>query len=382
MVKKHLLNSIAIIFTLQLAACGGGGSSEDSAVEDGDSIAPPVSPEQEMPGIPFQELYDQGVDKYLGMTYPSESDFLGQSGTVHSFTGQEGPLCFTGNQFTMSTRDGTTDELMIFLEGGGGCGPNNCEAIDRTLPGVPRRGIMDPSDSDNPAANYNVGYVPYCDGTLFTGDVDIDTDEDGLNDRFFRGLKNLSAALNVIQAAYPAPSKILLAGNSAGGLSTHFALPLVRKLYPLVPIDLVNDSGLGIYEPGDYELLTEYWNSSNSIPLSCATCIGEDGNLTDYHKYQLAEDDNLRMGFMSSKQDAVITQDFSVISAPEFEEQLLQAVSEISEAHPQRFRSLIANGDSHTFLQRQFTVPVGGTTVQQWIADMLSDSENWDSVIE
>ena len=125
----------------------------------------------------------------------------------------------------------------------------------------------------------------------------------------FRGAQNLSASLDVIVRTYPAPSRILLAGNSAGGFGTHAALPLVRKLYPDVPIELVNDSGMGIQDEGSQETLNEYWNSSAFFPASCETCIGDDGNLTDYHKWQLAEDENLRMGFLSTKQDAVVLED-------------------------------------------------------------------------
>jgi hypothetical protein len=196
----------------------------------------------------------------------------------------------------------------------------------------------------------------------------------------FRGAQNLSASLDVIVRIYPAPSRILLAGNSAGGFGTHAALPLVRKLYPDVPIELVNDSGMGILSEGGQETLNEYWNSSAFFPASCETCIGEDGNLTDYHKYQLAEDPNLRFGFLSTKQDAVVTIERGTMSGPEFERQLLEAIGELSEDYPERFRSLIADGDGHTFIIRDFERSVGGTTVKQWIADMLDSNADWASV--
>ncbi|MEE4384370.1 MAG: pectin acetylesterase-family hydrolase, partial [Pseudomonadales bacterium] len=245
--------------------------------------------------------------------------------------------------------------------------------------GVPRRGILDPDDPANPAARFDMAYVPYCDGTLFIGDTDVDSNGDGLNDRFFRGLQNLSAALNVIHATYAAPRRILLAGNSAGGLGVHFALPLVRKLYPETPIDLVNDSGVGIYEPGAVETLIQYWNGSSAIPADCEDCIGDDGNLTGFHAYQLEEDAGLRMAFLSSRQDEVITGTFGLIAPEAFEAQLLEAVDELATAHPDRFASLIAAGEEHTFIQRQFGYPIADTTVRQWIAEMLSGSSAWTS---
>ena len=59
-----------------------------------------------------------------------------------------------------------------------------------------------------------------------------------LVDRYHHGLKNLSASIDVIASTFPAPDRILLTGNSAGGFGTDYMLPLVRKLYPDTPIDL------------------------------------------------------------------------------------------------------------------------------------------------
>ena len=348
----------------------------------GCSESAPVEAEMPSETEPFQQLYDQGVDRYLGMFVPTSTSDLGESGTVHTFVaGSEpnGPMCYTGNDFTMSTRAGTGSELLIFVEGGGFCGPNGCEAIDRTLPGVPFRGIMDSTDPENPVAHFNAAYIPYCDGSFFTGDTEVDSDGDGISDRTFRGIQNLSASLDIISSTFPAPSKILLAGNSAGGFGTHFALPLVRKLYPDVMIEMINDSGMGILAPGTFDAFIDYWGSSSFIPADCMTCIGADGNLTDFHKYQLAEDENLRMAFISSKQDETAV---GGMDATVFEADLLQAMSELNQEYPERFRSLIANGDAHTFIQRRYTFEIGSTTVRQWVGDMVTGSPDWVSITE
>ncbi len=325
---------------------------------------------------PFEELYRQGVDRYLGIFTPMTSAPTDAGAVLHSFGGGDGPLCYTGKPFSMSTRDGESDELLIFLQGGGACSANNCAAVDVAWP-IINFGILSASDAANPAVDFDLGYVPYCDGTLFSGDRDADSNGDGSNDRFFRGVQNLSASLDVIANTYPTPSRIVLAGNSAGGFGTHYALPLVRQLYPEVPIDLINDSGVGISQPGSQESLRDYWNSDPVLPASCTTCIGEDGNLTDYHKYQLDEDANLRMGFISSTGDEVIVptpEDRAVFGA-----QVIEAVAELEAAHPERFRSLISDSEEHTYIIKQFGFGIGGTTVRQWVSDMLSGSDDWVS---
>lgn len=373
--RHSLLGCLVIIVVTGITACSEG--SITGPIDEEEPTAPDIEP--------FQELYDQGVDRYLGRFTPTrQTDLGGSRGTLHAFAASPsgaGPMCYTGNEFQMSTRGGTS-ELMIFLEGGGGCGPGSCNAVHIALPGVPSRGIMDPADPKNPAAAYSMAYVPYCDGSLFTGDARVDSDGDGEDDRFFRGVQNLSASLDVIRDTFPAPSKIILAGNSAGGLGTHFALPLVRKMYPGVAIELINDSGVGIYEPGDIARLTDYWNSENVLPQSCPSCVGADGNLTDYHHYQLTRDELLRVAYLSSRQDSVITRQFDLVSAAEFEEQLLEATGELSQAFPDRFRSLLVSGDAHTFIQRDYARPVGDTTVRDWIGGMLSGAATWVSVID
>ncbi len=323
---------------------------------------------------------DQGIDRYLGVFTPTSSVVVSPGVTEHIFSGMDAPICFTGNQFSMFTRDGSSNNLMIFLQGGGFCSPIACEAVEAGIPLVPF-GILSATDTQNPAADYNVGYVPYCDGSGMMGDNEVDSDGDGVNDRFFRGAQNLSASLDVIAQTYPAPGKIVLAGNSAGGFAVHAALPLVRKLYPDVRIEVINDSGVGILGPGGMQSLIDYWNAGAFFPSSCTDCIGADGNLTDYHKYQLAQDPNTRMAYISSKQDAT----FAALipgGGATFEAELIEAADELNAAFPDRFNSLIANGDDHTFLIRDFTFQVSNTSVRSWVNEMISESGTWTSVID
>lgn len=360
--KRLIIFSLIISFCFLTAGC----SEEEILIE---------APADE---LPFQELYDQGVDKYLGTITPVSSVSVGPGVTEHVFSSEDGPVCFTGNQFSMFTRNGSTNNLIIFLQGGGFCSPLLCEAVETGIPFIPF-GILNPNDQQNPVASYNVGYVPYCDGSMMSGDNEVDSDGDGVNDRFFKGLQNLSASLDVIFQNYPSPEKIVLAGNSAGGYAVHIALPLVRKLYPETRIYVVNDSGVGIANPGGMASLFEYWNANAFIPSSCTDCIGEDGNLTGLHAYQLAKDDNILMAYISSKQDSVTS---ASLGGPAFETQLVEAATELNNSYPERFQSLIDNGDAHTYIIRSFKVEVGGISVRQWLTYMINESEDWKTVVE
>jgi hypothetical protein len=54
-------------------------------------------------------------------------------------------------------------------------------------------------------------------------------------------------------------------------------------------------------------------------------------------------------------------------------------MAELEAAHPDRFRSFVANGDGHTFILQDFDREVGGTTPRRWIEDLLNGGA-WVSV--
>ena len=330
---------------------------------------------------PFQELIDQGVTRYLGAYTPMLSESDGDL-VNHRFGGGDGPLCLDGSEYTMATRDLGSDELVIFLQGGGACWSTLCLATENAGKGIPKAGLLDPDLANNPVASWNTVYLPYCDGGLHGSDVDSDSDGDGQNDRFQRGLHNLSASLDVAVDTFPAPKRILLTGISGGGFGTTFALPLVRALYPGVPIELINDSGLGILRPGEPGFIRarlKEWNSEAFIPASCETCIGSDGHTTDLHKWKLEQDNNLRLSLMSYTQDPVIAVTFAQVGLDVFEEELKTELADLRSAYPKRLQTFVRDAISHTFLLSDTSLTAGGITVLDWVTAMLEDSDDWVS---
>ena len=153
-----------------------------SACSDSNNPPPPPPtplPEPEPEPIPFETLYEQGVDQYLGEYTPMMSETT--EGIVqHTFGTGDGPLCLRGGEYTMATREAAGEDLMIFLEGGGACNSEFCSATEVAAPGIPSRGILNPEFPNNPATDFNVAYLPYCDGSVFSGDIGYDEDDDGV----------------------------------------------------------------------------------------------------------------------------------------------------------------------------------------------------------
>ena len=107
--------------------------------------------------------------------------------------------------------------------------------------------------------------MPYCDGSVFIGDNDV-VDEAFATDlaaretpviaepiRYHRGLRNVSAGMDVAKAVFPRPKQITVAGTSAGGVgATSFGSLLVRFAYGNKPkkLTVFNDAGPIVSSPG------------------------------------------------------------------------------------------------------------------------------------
>ena len=196
-------------------------------------------------------------------------------------------------------------------------------------------------------------------------------------------MHNLSAALDVAVNAFPSPRRIVLTGVSGGGFGTSFALPLVRHLYPDVPIELINDSGVGVSRPNDPDflrLLQNDWNQSAFIPASCSECIAEDGHFSNYLDWQLDQDPNVRRAFLSYSRDTTIGTFFLAIGADAFEAALFEEVMQMEQSHPDRVRYWIPDGAAHTFLFTGLDNTAGGVKLVDWLTDMLNNSDDWVSV--
>lgn len=203
------------------------------------------------------ELHAAGVDKYMGDFTPVLSEDVGEGWTKHTFdpNGGAGPICVAGTPYSAYTKEGNPSKLLIMLQGGGACWQNFyfCNILtEDQAPPPPPVGIwgdsFDTGDEiiPNPVGDYSVVYTPYCDGSIFTGDNDvIDANFPFGPIRFHRGLRNLTAGIDLAKATFPNPHRILVAGSSAGGVgAAAFAPFLTRFAYGnFALLSVFNDAG-------------------------------------------------------------------------------------------------------------------------------------------
>ena len=92
-------------------------------------------------------------------------------------------------------------------------------------PPPPQVGIWDDTSGLNPIDDWSIVYMPYCDGSVFSGDNDVFDPAFGAAIgvpqavvRFHRGLRNVTAGIDLARSMFPHASRIMLAGSSAGGV--------------------------------------------------------------------------------------------------------------------------------------------------------------------
>ncbi len=360
----------------------------------------------------FEELYAQGLSKYVGAFEPANEPEAVAGVKTHAFAVPDdldaeprGPLCLRGTEYTVDTREGSSeeDELVIFLQGGGACWEDFCAAFEETN-SLPASGILNPDLAGNPVADWDVLYLPYCDGSLFAGDVDRVLPSSALVEGgptesmgYQRGLQNLTAALDVGLAEFPNPSRILLTGVSGGAFGTIAALPLVRYYYPETEILVFNDSGVGVAKDGNPDFINETllagWNASSLVPESCSDCTSN-GHATRLIEWQLAEDDNFTMSALSFSADAVISFTFLMVTPANFTSWLLAETERTTNSFEDRYKRFIPSGTAHTTLLREVSeggggiqigaldTEIAGVSVLDWFTAMIDGTDGWVDLVD
>jgi hypothetical protein len=374
-----------------------------------------------------QELRDSQVDKYVGKFRPVFSEEVGQGWTKHTFdpgVTLDGPLCVAGTPYSVFTKQGNPAKLLIMLQGGGACwqGFYNCNirSEDQEAPPAPDQqlGIWDGQSGLNPIDDWSVVYMPYCDGSVFSGDNDVVDFEwqafiegalelrpgTGPFVRFHRGLRNVTAGIDLAIEMFPRAGRILVAGSSAGGVgASSFAPFLARMAYGNnKKLMVFNDAGpvaINLADTGGIAARAEDWKFGQFYPASCDAC-DEFGQGTELIKWRLANDSTIREAFYSTDFDT--TNRFFVgllptvapddprfalqflITGLQYRNLIIGEHGAIHALFPERYKTYIRAGQtSHTALQTwDFYQSANGVPLYDWLGDFIVPRPSWIDIVE
>ena len=343
----------------------------------------------------LMELEDAGVNKYLGDFTPVLSEDVGDGWVKHTYDpdGGNGPLCIAGTPYSAFTNAGNPAKLLIMLQDGGSCWQDFyfCNiVVGGQVPPVPPVGIFDFDSPDNPFANYSIVYMSYCDGSNFTGDNDV-VDPNfpfGLV-RFHRGLRNLSAGMDLAKETFPNARRITVAGSSVGGVgAATFAPFLARIVYGnRTRLTVFNDAGpiaINVNETAAILARDTDWAFGQFYPASCTDCnpLGQTTAIIDW---RLDNDNTIREAFYETDGDANNRFFLNVSTQADYRDLILTEHGAINAAHPDRYKRFIVSGDdSHTALQSPlfYSQDANGVPLNEWTADFLVPRPFWVDLVE
>lgn len=356
-----------------LVACGDGASPGGGANDGRPNASEAV-----------EELRATGFAKYLGAQAPSRTVEDGEWTHYFFDPAEEGAICLVGDEFQVSVKNGPSDDALLYLQGGGACWDYaTCHVANtafRTANGPIQSGIIDTTDERNPFKDYDIVYVPYCDGSVFMGDATVDY---GGITTHHHGLQNLSVAVDALVRNFSNASRVVVAGSSAGGYGTYAGYGAVRVALPETPILVFNDSGPGVQNfdaPEDVQNRVANWNFTDLIPESCTRCSEQYTYLTGW---ALDRDPWHRSALFSYQQDRVISF-FIDLSGPEYRDLFMGVTGDLEAEYPNRFDRYLPTGTGHTVLlgSEFYTHSINGTSLLDWTRAFLDAPEAWEDVVE
>ncbi len=388
-----------------------------------------------------RELRDAGVDKYLGTSQSVESEY--GVWTKHAFDPNyvldatypsgvrpDGPVCIAGSDYSVFTRQGDPKKLLIFLQGGGACwqGFYNCNVLGEAQSPPeegPFPGVFDSTMQQvNPFADYSVVYMPYCDGSTFGGDNDVDDANFPFGPtRHHRGLRNVSAGLDVAKEMFPKAKQITVMGHSAGGVGAAAFTPFLTRFVfgNKTKLTVYNDAGPIAVNLGtppwaggpDIPWLSVYarqndWQFQQFYPQSCiddgrCNAFGQQTGIIDW---RLENDSTLREGFYETDSDATnrffAQGDGSRMDPVVYRELILTEHGALNAAYPRRYKRFIVSGDdTHGAVQATAPSPsfpfpqpdsfymqeANGTLLTKWATEFVRIGQRqskfgWKDIVE
>lgn len=348
------------------------------------------------------ELADAGVDKYMGEFTPVASSDVGEGWTKHDFDpdGGAGPICIAGTPFSAFSKAGNPSKLLIMLQGGGACWQDfyfcNILAEAQAPPPDEPAGIWaDSYDTGsevipNPIGDWSVVYMPYCDGSVFIGDNDVvDPNFPFGPVRFHRGLRNVTAGIDLAKSLFPNAGRVMVAGSSAGGAGAASLAPfLARFAYGnTTKLMVFNDAGpvaINLLDQPAIAARAADWQFGQFLPPSCTEC-DELGQTTALIDWRLSNDSTIREAFYSTDGDSTNRFFLKVPTQAQYRDLIVTEHGILHDKHPDRYKRFIRSGDdSHTALQSDlfYMGEADGVPLDIWTGDFIVPRPFWIDIVE
>lgn len=317
----------------------------------------------------------------------------------------EDGVCLYGDEYSFFVRPAETPtaKLMIYFQGGGACWDAfTCASVGQfasqydvssTETSFYQAGYFDFDNPNNPVSDYNMVFLPYCTGDIYSGDnvvtyavpeaVESDAEELTIN---YNGFDNAQAVLDWVYANFAAPEQVFVTGCSAGGYGATTHAPFIMQNYADVPVVHLADSATGVNRLDWEGLLT--WNLYENLPAFVEDMAGvEHGEFSTSLQFtttSAAFPDNI-MAQYNTFLDGVQVGFYGLtaLGTPVDETNFLQVAEQWTpamlgnvrgiEGEVDNFAYYTAGGAEHCIVNRDifYDYEVDGVVFRDWVASLL-----------
>lgn len=256
----------------------------------------------------------------------------------------DGAVCRDGSPTGFFVHTGTTDKLVIYLEGGGACSGDHFCAFNpasenqilagdgqtilgstagagpgRQQPGgytdashtAAPAGLFDFSNAANPFKDWSEIYVPYCTGDVFFG-TNANAALPNMQPQQFVGYRDMQKFIGRIVPTFKGKvSRVILTGASAGGFGAALNFSMVQDAFGDTPVDVIDDSGPPFDDQYMPPCMQNYWRTlwgyNAAFPPDCKECFQADGaGMMHLADFLMRKHPKAKLALISSTQDEVI----------------------------------------------------------------------------
>ncbi|PCJ26628.1 MAG: hypothetical protein COA96_04730 [SAR86 cluster bacterium] len=309
-------------------------------------------------------------------------------------------VCSAGTPYQFYAKSSVaSDNLLIFFNGGGACWfgqacdlgeqPNihspfaDMDSNNPALSG----GIFDLENGENPFADYNMVFIPYCTGDVHIGAGErIYTYENEMGEEVkytahHNGYENSMTVLNWVYENFSSLRSVVITGSSAGAIGSSFYSGMVAEQYSNIPVILIADAAGGYGSPL-MPITHRAWNTASILPdwIDYAGETNETISFEDFYIASANHSPNLTIAQYNAAEDETQKMFTQVIGdAPgsfSLPQRILTNYQEI-ESSVDDFYSYTAGGEFHTILRDKifYRYEVEGVRFVDWVTSLVNGEQ-------
>jgi hypothetical protein len=298
--------------------------------------------------------------------------------------------CAFGKPFAFYVRAGDPHKVLLFLRGGGACWSGaTCDSCGHAtfewdvppLEGVERlTGLFDREDARNPARDFTAVFVPTCTGDIHLGDRTVtysdSADACRPNPSFVvrhAGAADAGDAVAWMFAHLPGVRLALIAGESAGAISSPLYAGRVARHYPRARVVQIGDAAGGYLSRGP-DPIFKVWAADQVLgrePGFDADSIG--ANSVGVYVGAAHAAPQVTFAQVNHVADAVQTRYLAMTGATAPLARVMEENLATLHRRVPRFHSYLAPGDGHGIIRGAdfYTTAVNGVKLTDWVAALL-----------